>query len=115
MMLRLAWLVWAGAVAAASLMPARSPVIEMLGRVGLNDKLEHFAAYAVLGALPALEAFGSLRQRAGVIGFVVVLGGVLEVLQNLSPGRSCDWRDFAADAAGVLAGMVCVRVWGLGR
>jgi VanZ family protein len=88
-------------VVVASLIPARA--VEMiLG--GLNDKLEHAAAYAGLMAW-----FGGMFRRAAqpwLAVALVVLGGVIELLQGLTPTRTPDVLDLAADTAGVLIGLV---------
>ncbi len=84
-------------VVIASLVPART--VEFL--VGdLNDKLEHSVAYAAL-----MVWFGGMfRKSLQVwIGMVlVVLGGVIELLQGLTPTRTPDVLDLAADSIGVL-------------
>ncbi|HVY67189.1 MAG TPA: VanZ family protein [Gammaproteobacteria bacterium] len=94
--LALGWLMVAGVVI-ASLVPART--VEFL--VGdLNDKLEHSVAYAAL-----MVWFGGMfRKSLQVwIGMVlVVLGGVIELLQGLTPTRTPDVLDLAADSIGVL-------------
>jgi VanZ family protein len=113
--LRTIWAAWAAIVTIATLLPSRSPVIALLDTAGINDKVEHFAAYAALGALPAMDGFGGPRVRFLVFGLVLLLGGLLEILQKLSPGRSCDWLDFAADTGGALAGAALVRLTFLRR
>jgi len=98
MWLALGWIMIAGVVG-ASLMPARAVEI-VFG--GLNDKLEHAAAYAGL-----MVWFGGMFRRAAqswlAVAFVV-LGGALELLQGLTPSRTPDLLDLAADTAGVLIG-----------
>lgn len=48
-------------------------------------------------------------------GSCIVFGGVIELLQEqMGQGRSADWLDFAADAAGVLLS-VAVTPWVLRR
>jgi VanZ family protein len=107
--LRFFWLVGLAAVIVGSLAPAHSPVIELLGRAHLNDKFEHFTAYALLAALPALERFRCGRFVPAVV-FLFLLGGALELGQLLSPGRSCDWHDLLANSFGILAGVASVRI-----
>jgi VanZ family protein len=75
------------------------------------DKLAHFGAYAVLGALLAFAA-----ARAGVPVAVAVLIGVLygvsdEIHQMYVPGRSPDVLDWAADAAGVITACYLYTRW----
>ena len=107
--LRLVWLVGLAAVIVGSLAPAQSPVVGLIDSAHVNDKVEHFAAYAVLAALPALERF-RCRRLGATVAFLFLLGGALEIGQLFSPGRTCDWRDFLADSCGILAGLSLVRI-----
>ena len=87
-------------VIAASLVPS-SVVEAVLG--GLSDKLEHAAAYGGL-----MIWFGGMfrRRLQPWIGLaLVVLGGVIELLQGLTPTRTPDVTDLAADTAGVVLGL----------
>ena len=66
------------------------------------DKPVHFGMFAVLGALLALglhrariEASLAWPLLAGML-----IGALDELHQRSVPGRSADWRDFLADAAG---------------
>ena len=86
-------------VVGASLMPARA--VEILFGA-LNDKIEHAAAYAGLMAW-----FGGMFRRSLQfwIGLaLVVLGGGVELLQGLTPTRTPDVVDLAADTVGILIG-----------
>jgi VanZ family protein len=96
-------------VAVASLSP-QSPVIA----TGLGDKLDHLAAYAVLTVLMALGWSGRIGLGF-IFGAVVGFGGLLELLQEFSPGRQPDWADFAVNTTGCLIGLaaaVLVRRYG---
>ena len=87
-------------VVGASLMPARA--VEVLFGT-LNDKIEHAAAYAGLMAW-----FGGMFRRGSQLWVclaLVVLGGGLELLQGLTPTRTPDVLDLAADTVGVLIGL----------
>lgn len=67
------------------------------------DKVEHFAVYLFLAVwFTALYPRSSYwRVVAGLVG----LGLALEVLQHLMQlGRSAEWPDMVANAAGVLLG-----------
>ena len=55
MLLRWLWAAAFLAVIAGSLLPADSLPIRALSHFGVGDKLQHFAAYAVLAFLPALH------------------------------------------------------------
>jgi VanZ family protein len=87
-------------VITASLLP--SSVIEPVFG-GLSDKIEHAAAYGAL-----MVWFGGLCRRGlhpGIGVALVVLGGVVELLQGLTPTRTPDVHDLVADAAGVALGL----------
>jgi len=89
-----------GIVLGASLMPAKA--VEILFGT-LNDKLEHIAAYAGLMAW-----FGGMFRRTSQLWIaiaLVVLGGVIELLQGLTPTRTPDVLDLTADTIGVLIGL----------
>lgn len=96
----LGWLMVAG-VLVASLMPAKAVEV-VFG--GLNDKIEHAVAYAGL-----MVWFGGMFRRAAqpwIAAAFVGLGGVIELLQGLTPTRTPDLFDLAADSVGVLIGLV---------
>ncbi|HEX9049038.1 MAG TPA: VanZ family protein [Anaeromyxobacter sp.] len=73
-----------------------------------QDKLLHAGAYAVLGALvaAALRAGGAAARRAVALAVLVaaVYGATDEWHQAYVPGRDADPLDWAADAAGAIAG-----------
>ena len=105
--LRLVWLAALAAVIMGSLAPAQSGVVHLIDLGGVNDKVEHFTAYAVLAALPSLHRF---RCRIGAaMVFLFLLGAALELGQRVSPGRTCDWHDLLANVCGILAGLALVR------
>jgi VanZ family protein len=68
------------------------------------DKLAHFGFYGVTGLLCALwrRESGSSVGRAVLAGlaFAAFVGAVDEFHQHWIPGRSMDFRDWLADAAG---------------
>ena len=107
--LRIVWLVSLAAVIIGSLVPAQSPIIGLIDQAHLNDKVQHFGAYAVLAALPALARFRCRRLGRAMV-FLVLLGAALELGQLFSPGRSCDWHDLLANVCGILAGTSLVRI-----
>src|SRR6185369_10173781 len=108
-LLRLIWLLAVLCVIFASILPHESGVVRFIDRSRVNDKIQHFSAYAVLGALPMLERF-RCRRPAVVLGLLCALGLVLEFAQLFSPGRRCDWHDVAADCLGLIAGVLLLRV-----
>src|SRR5262245_60259939 len=87
-------------VVGASLMPAKAVEV-VFG--SLNDKLEHVVAY-----LGLMAWFGGMfrRMRQLWVGIgLFALGGVLELLQGLTPTRTPDITDLMADSIGVLIGL----------
>ena len=93
-------------LAVLSLLPARDMV-----RTGLPGRLEHFIAYAGSAAI-AMAGYGANRGGMQIIGGFWVYAGVLEYLQNLSPGRHPAIEDFAASALGALCGgLVIALLW----
>ena len=71
-----------------------------LPKVGLSDKIEHAIAFGALAFW-----FGSIVVRPDLLWVgiaVVVFGGLIELVQGaMGLGREADWRDLAADTAGV--------------
>jgi len=68
------------------------------------DKVEHLAAYALLGALIArgFYGYGVARQKALLLGvlFGTLYGISDEYHQSFVPGRTADWKDAVADLLG---------------
>lgn len=91
----LAVMFWAGLVPLDSL---PGPDFE------LADKVWHLTAFGGLAGLLSrvLVHFGrpALLAARDAVLCATALGGVLELLQSLTPYRSADWADFAADALG---------------
>jgi len=87
--------------------------------VPISDKVEHMTAYGLLGIL----LFASFRSNGRSIGvtafFVIAIGllyGVADELLQIPVGRSCDIRDWYADASGIaIATIICTSVELLGR
>lgn len=74
-----------------------------------NDKLLHFAGFALLSVL-ALRAVGSGADAWLWLLGLLTGGFVIECLQSLVPGRAFCWRDMAANAAGIAAGAAVVQL-----
>ena len=109
----LAWLpatAWAGLIFWLSSLPT-VPAPE----VPYIDKVAHFGAYAVLGALLAFAADRSRTPLAAAVLLGVLYGASDEVHQMFVPGRSADVLDWCADAAGVLAAVYLYTLWRLRR
>jgi len=75
-----------------------------------DDKLNHLAAYAILGALVlrALPRASGTLPNAREVRLAAVLGilyGLFDELhQYFVPGRFVEFNDFVADAIGVMIG-----------
>jgi VanZ family protein len=102
----LRFLTWACVVllAVLSLMPLEE--IEVV-RTNLPGQVEHIIAYAGSTGI-AMAGYGLNRGAARVIGWFWLYAGILEYLQNFSPGRNPALVDFAASAFGALCGGVAV-------
>lgn len=70
-----------------------------------NDKLLHFASFAVLGVLALRLADNGMQAGFWLFG-LLVLGWLIECLQALVPDRHFCWRDMGANTAG----LVCAAV-----
>jgi VanZ family protein len=96
--------VWAIFIMVGSLSPP--PPIPLVGRF---DKLVHAGLYAVLGWLFLRAWVREERVTAGSVVLVWLIaagwGLYLECLQGLTPHRTFDWLDAAANALGVAAGI----------
>ena len=86
-----------------SLLPAK----EMI-RTGLDGHIEHAMAYAGTAFLLGLN-YPAWKLK-WIAAALVIYAGVLELLQNFSPGRHAAILDWAASSAGVVAGAVFVYV-----
>jgi VanZ family protein len=86
-------------IAVVCLMPGSK-----LPDVDISDKVEHFAAFAMLAFW-----FGSILVRRDLPWLalaLVVFGGLIEVAQGVMHlGRTADVRDLVADAIGVATGL----------
>ena len=77
------------------------------------DKAAHFLEFFVFGVLLARATHARSAPRAArllpAIVIAVLYAATDELHQKLVPGRSCEWADIVADAAGAAAG---VLAWG---
>jgi hypothetical protein len=74
-----------------------------------SDKVSHLAAYSVLGA--AL-AYGGAQAGIGPLPLMLfgsLYGASDEFHQSFVPGRSPDLRDWLADTAGVILGVLALH------
>ena len=98
----LGWVLVAGVVF-GSLLPGR-----MLVNVAPTDKLLHAASYFVL-----MLWFSGLypRKRYALIALLLLaLGLALDFAQGFSSSRVFDMRDVAANAGGILVGLLLARL-----
>ena len=97
------WAVLICCVVIGSLAPAASPLMVAIGRLHINDKVQHFCAYLALSSLPVI---GFRDRRRGIVAglSMFVLGVLLEGGQHFSPGRAVELGDVAANGVGVSCG-----------
>ena len=93
------------AVCILSLLPARYMLEVDVSDTLEADKLEHVSSYF---ALAILGSFAIRAQRSLLLLFVLLcaMGGILELLQAFSPGRTPDIADEIANCAGAAAGVL---------
>jgi len=72
------------------------------------DKTNHLLGFAVLGLLGLWSYPG--RTVTVLLG-LLAYGGLIEVLQSLTPYRLAEWADLLADALGLLLGAVLARLF----
>ena len=85
---------------AGSLLPPRDVPVD-----GVDDKLLHFAAYAVVGFLATL-AFRRTSHRVRCLVLLTLLGVALEFGQLIVPGRAFEVADMAANGCGTFAAFI---------
>jgi VanZ family protein len=91
---------------------AHIPVPQLVREAGVSDKSLHFFAYLILVFLLWFAVGGNKKvswRRGSVwlVLFIIIIYGIVdEWLQGYVPGRSCDVRDFFADVAGTLTGLI---------
>jgi hypothetical protein len=97
------WIALICCVVIGSLLPANSPVMVAIGRLNINDKVQHFCAYLALSSLPVI---GFQDRRRGIIAGLAmfILGVLMEAGQHFSPGRAVELGDVIANGAGVGCG-----------
>ena len=94
------WAVLICCVVVGSLLPAASPVMVAVGRLHINDKVQHFGAYFALAFLPVI---GFRDRRRGLMAGIsmFLLGVLMEAGQHFSPGRAVELGDVVANGVGV--------------
>lgn len=73
------------------------------------DKWRHIAAYATLGVSGTL-AFSARRYFWPLLAGLTLYGAALELAQTFVANRTGSWPDFAANVAGVVIGVIAMRV-----
>jgi hypothetical protein len=103
--LRLAAWGCVGALRVLALLPGEEMV-----RTGLDNRVEHFIAYAgtMLVAGLAYEHWTGLGRVALAL---VAYAALLELAQNFSPGRHPNLIDFLASSCGVAASFLALWAW----
>jgi VanZ family protein len=75
----------------------------------IDDKAEHFFAYAALAVAGTL-ACRTQRTRVLMALFLCILALGLEVAQAVSPGRSTEFADAVAGWMGICSALVLLRL-----
>lgn len=104
------WLVSGWILVVLAVIASIVPVSELPKMGGVNDKVEHAVAYALLtlwfaGIYP--------KSRYPMIGVaLLVMGIVIEGLQGaMNLGRQADLRDVYANTLGVVGGLTLALIW----
>ena len=71
------------------------------------DKSNHMLGFGTLGLLGTR---GWPGRTWAVMAALLVYGGLIEVLQSLTPDRSAEWADLLADGIGLGVGWLLARV-----
>ena len=89
--------------------------------VGVNDKIEHYTAFFILGCLLILmfyyqdgSKFWKKHFNLGTLFLGMFYGAFDELHQKYVPGRSCDLYDWIADTCGILIAigfMFLLKTW----
>lgn len=79
-------------------------------QISYGDKVAHWGFYVLLSAAIVWDDWRTHHKlRKGVlafwaIGMATLWGGGIEIVQGLTPYRSAEWADWAADALGATMG-----------
>lgn len=76
-------------------------------KIPLTDDVQHFMAFAVLGILCQVLRPGR-RIRWLALGLLAVGAGIEGLQWAFTATRHAEWRDFASDAAGVVAALAVI-------
>jgi VanZ family protein len=95
---------------------AHIPIPHVVREAQVSDKTLHFLAYLLLvflfwSAVASSEKVNWRRATAWWVLLVIIsYGAVDELLQNYGVGRSCDIRDFFADVAAAITGLILLSI-----
>ena len=71
------------------------------------DKSNHMLGFGTLGFL-GVRSWPN--RTVVVLAALLAYGGLIEVLQSLTPYRSAEWADLLADGVGLAVGLLIARV-----
>lgn len=71
------------------------------------DKIVHFGMYAILVILMRLAFFE--MKIYNIIGFCIILGILIEILQPILSDRFFDYYDILANSIGVIIGYILLK------
>lgn len=74
-----------------------------------HDKLSHALAFAVLAVCAGFAHPAQPLRR--LFGAGVGFGALIELVQTQVPGRSAEWGDLLADAAGAALALLLLHAW----
>lgn len=77
------------------------------------DKLNHLLAFAALSFVAQGASGRPALPRLAIVVGLILYGLGIEAAQAWVPGRSSDWQDLLANAAGIGSG--CVLAWAVWR
>jgi VanZ family protein len=103
------WWLWGPVVLYMAAIFALSSMAEPPAPPGIDDKTQHFAAYAGLGVVTLRATSGGavtgLRAGTALAAWLIAVlyGASDEFHQSFVPGRSADLLDLRADALGAAA------------
>lgn len=87
--------------------------LQKWGNFTYLDKLQHLMAYSSF-AFVACCCVRHWRRRWMVAIGILLFSAVIELLQGYI-GRETSWLDLAANASGILTGLLSYRIWSLYR
>jgi VanZ family protein len=71
-----------------------------------GDKIEHLLAFLALAVTAAHCGTPGWRNTGATALGLLLYGGFIELVQTRLPHRTGDWADLAADAVGMVAGLL---------